>query len=384
MTDSRGLGPGPGRELRVAALISGPDVPSSRFRVRQFVAPLRSFGVAVSVHASPIWKYAPPPKGIPGKLWTAGKLAGRIGGFWRAAGADVVWLERELLGGRSTLERFLPGAKTVLDLDDALWLTGKPGFSERIAGRSAGVIAGNGFLAEHYRPFARRLWVVPTSIDTQRWAPASGVQASAPSERFTVGWTGTGGNLAYLEAIEEPLAHFLSTHPNSRLLVVSDRRPELRSLPPETWTFESWSPDAEVDQLRRMDVGLMPLPDDDWARGKCSAKMLLSMAVARPVVVSPVGTNAEILREAPVGLAAASGNDWSGALDRLHRDAPFRAACGSAGRALAVERYSVAATAPKLAAIFREIARAAESSDRVQKAEGPVGGGESEDDHRLR
>jgi len=382
MTDSQGARPGPGHELRVAALISGPDVPSSRFRVRQFVAPLRSFGVAVAVHSSPISKYAPPPRGTPGKLWTAGKLAGRLGGLWRAGGADVVWLERELVGGRFTLERFLPAAKTVLDVDDALWLTGSPGFSERIAARGAGVIAGNSFLAGHYGPVARRLWTVPTSIDTERWAPAPG--ADPASERFTVGWTGTGGNLAYLEAIEQPLARFLSTHPDSRLLVVSDRPPKLPSLRPEAWTFEPWSPEAEVDQVRRMDVGLMPLPDDDWARGKCSAKMLLSMAVARPVVVSPVGTNAEILREAPVGLAAVSGNDWPAALDRLHRDAALRTACGSAGRILAVRRFSVAATAPKLAAIFREIAGAAKTSDRVKQAKRPVGGGEAEDDHRLR
>ena len=356
MTDSPGGRPGSGRALRVAALISGPEVPSSRFRVRQFVAPLRSVGVAVRVHSSPISKYAPPPRGTPGKLWTAGKLAGRLGGLWTARGADVVWLERELVGGRFTLEGFLPAAKTVLDVDDALWLTGKPGFSERIAARTAGVIAGNSFLAEHYGPVARRLWTVPTSIDTERWAPARGRDSG--SERFTVGWTGTGGNLPYLEAIEKPLARFLATHPDSRLLVVSDRAPKLSSLPPEAWTFERWSPEAEVDQVRRMDVGLMPLPDDDWARGKCSAKMLLSMAVARPVVVSPVGTNGEILGEARVGLAAESGDDWSAALDRLHGDAGLRVACGAAGRALAVERYSVAATAPKLAAIFREIAGA--------------------------
>jgi glycosyltransferase involved in cell wall biosynthesis len=319
---------------------------------------------------------------MPGKLWTAAKLAVRIGGLIRARRADVVWLERELVGGRATLERFLPARATVLDVDDALWLTGSPGFSERIAARSAGVIAGNSFLAQHYGPVARRLWIVPTSIDTERWSPAAG--ADSASGRFTVGWTGTGGNLAYLEAIEQPLARFLSTHSDSRLLVVSDRPPKLPSLRPEAWSFEPWSPEAEVDQVRRMDVGLMPLPDDDWARGKCSAKMLLSMAVARPVVVSPVGTNAEILREAPVGLAAESGNDWPAALDRLHRDVALRTACGSAGRTLAVRRYSVAATAPKLAAIFREIAAAAKPSDRVKKTEGPVGGGEAEDDHGLR
>ncbi|HYK43000.1 MAG TPA: group 1 glycosyl transferase [Thermoanaerobaculia bacterium] len=371
----------PARALRVAALISGEDVPSSRFRVRQFVEPLRSHGVVVTVHAPRISKYAPPPERMPGKLWTAAKLAGRLSGWMGARAADVVWLERELIGGRDTLERFLPGRATLLDVDDALWLTGAAGFSERIARRCAGVIAGNSFLAEHYRPFARRLWVVPTSIDTERWKPAA---AAGSARGFVVGWTGTGGNLAYLESIQQPLARFFSTHSGSRLLVVSDRRPALPSLPPESWTFEPWSAGAEVDQVRRMDVGIMPLPDDDWARGKCSAKMLLSMAVGRAVVVSPVGTNAEILRQAPVGLAAAAPEDWVAALDRLHRDEAFRAACGSAGRKLAVAGYSVAATAPKLAAIFREIAGRADRSAGVEEAEGPVGRRQAEDDQTLR
>jgi glycosyltransferase involved in cell wall biosynthesis len=365
--------------LRVAALISGEEVPSSRFRVRQFVEPLRSRGVVLTVHAPRISKYAPPPKEVPGKLWTAAKLAGRFRGLMRARAADVVWLERELVGGRATLERFLPRA-TLLDVDDALWLTGVAGFSERIARRCAGVIAGNSFLADHYRPFSRRLWIVPTSIDTQRWTPAA---AGARSREFLVGWTGTGGNLAYLESIQQPLARFLSTHPGSRLLVVSDRRPALPSLPSEAWTFEPWSPAAEVDQVRRMDVGLMPLADDDWARGKCSAKMLLSMAVGRAVVVTPVGTNAEILSQAPVGLAARTPDDWAAALDRLHRDEAFRVACGSAGRELAVARYSVAATAPKLAAIFREVAGAGNASAGVEEPKRPVGRRQPEDDQRL-
>jgi hypothetical protein len=342
------------RRIRVAALTSGRHVPSSRFRVRQFVEPLRELGVSITEYpSSPISKYVPPPRRMPGKIWTAGKMAGRLRGVVQSRRFDAVWLERELIGGRFTLERFLP-RKTVLDIDDALWLTGRGGFSERIAERCAGVIAGNAFLAEHYRPIAQRLWVVPTSVETRRWTP--GPPSSSGAGPWVVGWTGTGGNLAYLSAIEQPLARFLSSHPGSELLVVSDRRPELPAIPPGAWRYEPWSPRTEVDQVRKMDVGLMPLPDDDWARGKCSAKMLLSMAVARPVVVSPVGTNAEILAAGNVGLAARDPEEWAGALDRLYRDRELAAALGLAGRALAVERFSVEANAPRLAAIFSEIA----------------------------
>jgi glycosyltransferase involved in cell wall biosynthesis len=341
--------------IDVAALTSGRRVPSSRFRVRQYVAALRALDISVSEFPGSIEKYAPPPPGFPGKLWTAAKLAGRVPGVLSARRFDVVWLERELVGGRATLERFLP-PRTVLDVDDALWRTGAPGFSERIAARCAGVIAGNEFLAEHYRRVCPRVWIVPTSVDTDRWTPNEEGGARAVAEPWTVGWTGTSDNLPYLCAIEDSLAGFLDTHPGTRLLVVSDRSPTFSRIPPNAWRFEPWSPETEVAQLRRMDVGLMPLPDDDWARGKCSAKMLLSMAVGRPVVVSPVGSNAEILAAGPVGLAAREPSDWVGALDRLHRDRTFAAACGAAGRRLVEERYSVAANAPKLAAIFREVA----------------------------
>ena len=341
--------------VEVAALTSGRRVPSSRFRVHQYVAALRALGVCVSELPGPIEKFAPPPRGFPGKLWTAAKLAGRVPGVLSAARFDVVWLERELVGGRSTLERFLP-ARTVLDVDDALWRTGAPGFSERIAARCAGVIAGNEFLAEHYRQVSSRVWVVPTSVDTDRWTPREDLRAPGDAEPWTFGWTGTADSLPYLSAIEDPLARFLQTHPATRLLVVSDRAPSFSKIPPQAWRFEPWSPETEVAQLRRMDVGLMPLPDDDWARGKCSAKMLLSMAVGRPVLVSPVGTNSEILAAGRVGLAARDPSEWVEALDLFYRDRAFSAACGAAGRLLVEERYSVAANAPNLAGIFRELA----------------------------
>lgn len=342
--------------IDVAALTSGRRVPSSRFRVRQYVEALRALGVRVSEFSGWIEKYTPPPRGFPGKLWTAAKLAGRMPGLLASARRDVVWLERELIAGRTTLEGFLPSSRTVLDVDDALWRTGSPGFSERIASRCAGVIAGNEFLAEHYRRASPRVWVVPTSVDTDRWAPSSSGSTEGAGDPWTVGWMGTSGNFPYLDSIEEPLARFLETHPGTQLLVVSDRPPAFSRIAPKAWGFEPWSPDTEVAQVRRMDVGLMPLADDDWARGKCSAKMLLSMAVARPVLVSPVGSNAEILARGAVGLGARTPAEWVDGLHRLHQDREFAAASGAAGRRLAVEHYSVAANAPRLARIFGELA----------------------------
>ena len=315
--------------IRVAALTSGRNVPSTRFRIRQFVAPLRSHGVQVEEHRPFLDKYALPRVRALDRLWTAAKLLSRVPGVLASRQSDAVWIERELLAGRFTLERFLP-RRSVLDIDDAIWLTGPPGYSEAIAAGCRGVIAGNGFIAEHYKRVAERVWVVPTCVDTDVWVPRA---ARPAGEEWTIGWTGSASTLRYLAAIEEPLADFLAERPEARLLVVSDRLPELGKVPAGRWRFELWSPDAEVGLVQQMDVGLMPLPDSDWARGKCALKMLLYMSVGIPVVASPVGVSRDILARADVGMEAASGGDWVAALSRLFEDRSAAARMGNEGGA---------------------------------------------------
>ncbi|MEJ7712383.1 MAG: hypothetical protein WKF84_21640 [Pyrinomonadaceae bacterium] len=94
--------------------------------------------------------------------------------------------------------------------------------------------------------------------------------------------------MKYVYAVEEPLADFLAERPDSELLIVCDRPPSFKRIPSQSWRYVPWSPANEVDLVREMDVGLMPLADTEWERGKCAFKMLSYMAVGRPVVVSPV------------------------------------------------------------------------------------------------
>jgi glycosyltransferase involved in cell wall biosynthesis len=281
----------------------------------------------------------------------AGKIVARLPGLAASHGANVTWLERELVAGRATLES-LAGRPRVFDVDDALWLNGRAGFSERIASLCDGVLAGNDFLAEHYRNVASRVWVVPTCVDTEVWVPRRGRSAGG---EWTVGWTGSLSTLPYLAAIEEPLADFLEQHPDARLLVVSERAPALGKLPAGRWRFEKWSPAAEVGLVQQMDVGLMPLPDSDWARGKCALKMLLYMSVGVPVVVSPVGVSRDILSKGEVGIAAAAGSDWVVALSRLFGDRSAATRMGHEGRRVVEAFYSVRENADLLARVFREV-----------------------------
>ena len=338
--------------ISVGALTSGRDVPSTRFRIRQFIESLADNGVVVREYRPFIDKYSTPPGALLGPLWTAAKLTSRLPGLLGARRSDVVWIERELLAGRFTLEGFIPGS-SVLDVDDAIWLTGDPGYSERIARRCAGVIAGNSYIAEHYRAFTPAVWIVPTCVDTDRWRP----RARVDGRPWTIGWIGSASNLQYLEAVEQPVAEFLTRHEDARLLIVADRPPAFHELPDRRWRYEKWSAEREVDLVSQFDLGLMPLPNTEWARGKCGAKMLLYMASGIPSLVTPLGSNVDILERGQVGLGALGPDDWASALERFYGDRSFAAECGREGRRVALEFLSVKANVGRLAGIFEQVAR---------------------------
>ena len=262
--------------IKVTALTASRDDPASRFRIRQFIRPLAQFGIDVREHYLPLMRYRRQPLASLALLM-------RLPGIAASRSTDITWFRRELIPERSTLER-LTGGFRIFDVDDAIWLLSDSGFSERVVLSCDGVIAGNNWLAGHYRNTGKQLWVVPSSVDTEVWRPATS-KATSP---WIIGWSGTASNLRFLQMIEEPLARFLKQHTSARLRVVCDRRPKLEVTPPLSWEFIQWSRENEVTSIQTMNVGLMPLEDSDWARGKCAFKMLLYMACGLPVVVTPV------------------------------------------------------------------------------------------------
>ncbi len=330
--------------IKVTALTASRIDPSSRFRIRQFVRALGSLGVEVSEYAPIINRYKIEP--LP---WLA--MATRIPGLLASRFSDVAWLGRELVSGRYSLENWA-GKKRVFDVDDAIWLFHRSDFSEKIAQHCHGVIAGNRFLAEHYEKLGGRVWVVPTSVDTEIWKPGNDVARTG----WTIGWIGSSANLLFLYEIEEALADFLAAHSETGFLVVCDHEPSFKRLPRGRWRYAQWSMEKEVELVQQMDVGLMPLDDSEIARGKCGFKMLSYMSAGLPVIVSPVGVNPDILAHDQVGLAASGPNDWFEALERLSNDHELGQQMGIAGRRVVEEHYSVIANAPKLADIFREVA----------------------------
>ncbi len=361
---NRSHGSEAGAVLGVAAVTSGRFVPSSRFRVRQHIRSLRHWGIQVLEYTPAISKYARIPgwpEGVrqlyTGPLFLASvgaRLAARVPGIVGSWKHQVTWLEREMLPGVPTLEGLLK-RPLVLDVDDAVWLYRPMGrrAMRRIAQRAAVVVAGNHYLAEWFSRYCQDVREVPTAIDVERFRPAD---RPADDRPFTIGWTGLASNLPYLQMIEEPLRRFLRSRPDVRLVVVADRPPTFLRRESAQLRFIPWTAGVEVEAVQAMDVGLMPLPDNAWTRGKCSYKMLQYMACGIPVIASSVGMNAEVFALAEIGLPATRTADWYDALESLYRDREQAREYGRQGRGAVERHFACRVISAKLAAIFRELA----------------------------
>ena len=337
------------RPLRVAALTGGRHVPSARFRVSQYAAVLASEGVVLEDHPSLLGSY-PPVRRWLRPAWLGATLADRVPDILRTHRADVTLLQREMVSTLATLEG-LTARPRVLDVDDAVWLLRGGAGIRRVAAWSDAVICGNDFLAEYFRRHHDRVDVLPTAVDIHRFHPAPKV-AAAP----VIGWSGTSGGFSYLRDVEPALAAVLAARPAVRLRVIADRAPVFDSLDPDRVDYVRWSPASEVSALQDLTVGIMPLRDGEWERGKCSYKMLLYMACGLPVVTSPVGMNVQVLAQGTVGYGPRTIDEWTDALLALVDDPAHAARLGAAGRAVVERRYSVERIGSRLAAHLRAVA----------------------------
>jgi glycosyltransferase involved in cell wall biosynthesis len=262
---------------------------------------------------------------------------------------DVTLLQRELISTLATLEPMTKRPR-VLDVDDAIFLYRGGSAARRLAQVSDAIVCGNSFLAEWFRSLNRNTCVVPTAIDTERYVPRG---CARQGDNRVVGWIGTSGNLKYLHGIEMAILRAMEEVPVARLCVVSDRAPEFRRLSPDRVDFVRWAEREEVAVIHRMDVGIMPLEDTPWARGKCSFKMLQYMACGLPVLVSPVGMNAEVLALGEFGIGASNEAQWVDGLVALLESDAFRARLGAEGRRIAESTFSIPVLAPHLARCLR-------------------------------
>jgi glycosyltransferase involved in cell wall biosynthesis len=348
--------PPPRRILFVSAHPRG-FAPSQRFRFEQYVDFLADQGFETTF--SPIVRaneypllYAPGNVGRKGLIFARG-LATRLWQALRRPDYDIAIVQREAIQlGTTVFESALARSRTklVFDFDDAIWLPDtspanrrmswlkRPGKVPRIIALSDMVWAGNAYLADYARGFNANVHVVPTTVDTDRQRPCQREQDGAP---VCLGWTGSPSTLKHFD-LAVPVLRRIRARFGDRVSfkVIGDaayRQDELGI------RGTAWCADTEVEDLCEIDIGLMPLPDDEWAKGKCGLKALQFMAMELPVVTSPVGVNTEIIDHGANGYLARSDDEWFERLSALIESAQLRQEFGCAARETVVAHYSVAA-----------------------------------------
>jgi glycosyltransferase involved in cell wall biosynthesis len=345
--------------MEILFLTSGNHVPSTRFRVLQYIPGLEAAGHRCIVAHSVPEKYRGWPL-LGNRLSEVPRFAFRLRDWLRAwrSNPDVIVVERELSSsGFSLPERMFRkvARRMVLDVDDAIFLKHPEKF-RAIASMCDLVVAGNCLLRERIELLNTRVVVVPTCVDTARYAlkPDSAASGAWP----VLGWTGTASNFNSLRVIAGALRALARTR-DFELLIVAEREPAAKELGLDgvRMRYLPWQAETEIRDLHNFDVGLMPLEDSEWTRYKCGLKILQYLAAGIPAVASPVGVNREIIDDGVNGFLASSESEWVTSLGRLMDDADLRHRMGAAGRATVEQRYSVAVNLPKFEAALVEAMR---------------------------
>lgn len=341
--------------------------PSSRYRIYQFLPCLEAAGIECSVKPLFAEGYFTLLDIHNSFLRTLGKVI-YVGMRFLRRAWDLITLGRpDLIVIEGQLFPYCPpwpermlrwlGAKLVFEYDDAIYLTR---FHQQkipsLMKLSAGVVVGNHVLATYAKQFSPNVTVIPTVVDTNRFTPQrfpNNGDRRRINQPVTVVWIGLAYNFPYLEVLV-PALQRLQREVQARFRVVSSRPPKLPGVNVE---FVPWELQTEVASLQDAHIGVMPLPDTEWARGKSGLKLLQYMTVGLAAVASPVGVNQEIITPGENGLIASTPQEWSDHLLRLCHDADLRIRLGEAGRRTVEERYALKLWGPRLAQTYQMIVK---------------------------
>lgn len=284
----------------------------------------------------------------------------RAQSFRRAADADLVVIHRKLfrLPDLHHLMRTCRG-RLVYDLDDAVmyratgrkrqWSFFRTMRFLRTVRRSHLFLAGNDYLVSR-SPRRCRVFLRPTPVELENYI----VRDEWPERGAVIGWIGTASTRRYLDGIRDALAELCAARED---LVFHLIGPEPGDWPGVRVLHVPWSEEGEAAALRKLDVGILPLPDDSWTRGKCSFKALQYMAAGVPAVVSPVGMNVKAVADGVTGFHVSSHADWVRRLTELLDDRELRRTMGQAGRKRVAAHYSHDALTGPLAGVLRRTVR---------------------------
>ena len=341
------------------------SAPSQRFRFEQYFDILEKQGFQIEI--APFWSSS---------AWlllyeqnqTIIKIFALVAGIvkrfmllFKIHGYSMVFIHREALPlGPPIIEYIIARVlkkKIIYDFDDAIWL---PNTSEQnsIAARlkfhhkvnyickwSWKVSCGNVFLADYARKYNQQVFINPTTIDTDYHLPGSN---KTSDELITIGWTGTHSTTKYLKLLVPIFLELKKKHA-IKVMVISDQPPDWDY---PDYEFIEWNKEKEIEQLRRFDIGIMPLYDTIWEQGKCGFKALQYMAIGIPTIVSNVGVNIRIIKHGENGFLCDSQQDWSDYLSKLICSKTERKTMGAAGRKTVIESYSVLANTELFLSLF--------------------------------
>lgn len=273
----------------------------------------------------------------------------RIGNCINANNYDIIFIFREAsFLGTSFFERLLArsNAKLIFDFDDSIWLldvsTGNKAFSflknpdktKEIISYCDLITAGNEYLASYARQFNDNVVVIPTTIDTTYHQKKN----ISEKDKICIGWTGTDTTVKHFEFLLPTLEKIYAKYPNVYFKMICDRDISYPSL---NLKSSKWNKEQEIEQLSELDIGIMPLPDDKWAKGKCGFKGLQYMSLEIATIMSPVGVNVDIIQDGENGFLASSEAEWLDKLSLLIEDKTLRTRLGIAGRKTIEDKYSV-------------------------------------------
>lgn len=338
--------------------------PSQRFRFEQYLEALTAAGHDFRLApflSVPTWNILYKPG------HTAAKMVGILGGLlllFQVPSYDFVFIHCEAAPlGPPVLEWLIARVlrkRIIYDFDDAIWLKdpaaeagllGRLKWQQKvrsICGWAYKVSCGNAYLATYVRQFNSSVVVNPTTLDTDLLHNQVRDQHLAGPP--VIGWTGTHTTLRYLDLIWPVLERLERAGTEFIFHVISNEPPAhtgLRSL-----RYSAWRKQTEIPDLLQFNLGLMPLVDDPWARGKCAFKALQYMALGMPALVSPVGMNTEVVQDGTNGFMCATDEEWYQALRRLLASQSERVSQGAAARRTIVERYSVASNTANFLHLF--------------------------------
>ncbi|HMK25866.1 MAG TPA: glycosyltransferase family 4 protein [Chitinophagaceae bacterium] len=289
----------------------------------------------------------------------------RIRDWGRMNKYDIIFIYRDALVTGSTFfeKRFSRSkAKVIYDFDDAIWIQKvsegnkrlaflkNPAKTKKIIGLCDLVFAGNRFLADYALQFNKNVVIIPSTIDINVYNKK---EIKASKDKVCIGWTGSSTTIRHYIMAIPVLKKIKEKYGDSvEFKIIGDENYYCAELDTRG---ERWTAETEVKDLSQLDIGIMPLPDDEWEKGKCGMKGLQYMGLGIPAVMSPVGANLEIIQHGINGYLPNTENEWVDVLSNLIENKELRERIGKASRQTVIDKYSVEAWKQKYLDNFNKL-----------------------------